>query len=277
MNVRKRLAATLAAVAAMMALGGCAAAHPTAVDTVIGVDGQRVSLHDADSSQARPLVLALHGLGSTGAAFAQLTGLSAFADQHGFAVAYPDAHPAPHVLGLTRGSSANSGRAWNAGDCCGDASANDVAYLVDVVAAAAQHTKIDKHRVYVIGLSNGGMMALRAICDAPTVFAAAGSVAGPYLGQTCRRPVWRHLHGGADPVVPFHGGISPGSAYLGVPANWCGCSFPDSATEPQRFSKTTVSVVFINHGLHTWPKPADGSWNLYGNQNLWSYISRYSL
>ena len=69
-------------------------------------------------------------------------------------------------------------RAWNAGaSCCGGATTDDVTYLRRVVAAVAARVPVDRHRVYVVGLSNGGMMATRAVCDAPQDFAAAGTVA----------------------------------------------------------------------------------------------------
>lgn len=170
-----------------------------------------------------------------------------------------------------------SDRAWNAGDCCGGSTANDVSYLRDVVATIAFRTRIDLRRVYVVGLSNGGMMALRAICEAPTVFAAAGSVAGPYLGTSCARPIWRHLHGVDDPVVPYRGGTSPGSQWLQLAPNWCLCSFPDSTTESARFSRTTVSVEVFKTGLHSWPRLDDGAWNLNGDRDLWNFMARYHL
>ncbi len=272
------------------------ACAPPTVETTLVVDGQRVAVHYVSLTAGRPLVLALHGLGSTGASFEQLTGLDAGADAHGFVVAYPDAHisttptmtttpsvspnvagapttwlPAPgttvlpaarrnakgdatpahgFVEGLDERSTVSSMRAWNAGYCCAGSTADDVTYLRHVVTAVAQRVNIDRRRVYVIGLSNGGMMALKAICDAPTVFAAAGTVAGPYLGATCARPVWLHLHDANDPIVPFYGGIPPGSAFLGVAKDWCRCSFPNSATEQRRFSPLTSQVVLVANGLH---------------------------
>ena len=77
-----------------------------------------------------------------------------------------------------------------------------------------------------------------------TVF-AAGTVAGPYLGTTCARPIWLPLHGAKDPIVPFHGGQPPGSAYLGVAKDWCLCTFPNSAVEQRRFSPMTIQVDLV--------------------------------
>jgi poly(3-hydroxybutyrate) depolymerase len=296
-----------------------AACTPTKpLESALVVDGLHVSVHFSPRATAQPLVIALHGIGSTGSDFEKLTGLDAFADTHGFAIAYPDAHIAPDaglpepvttpsptpaptptlspaqpvtaskITNFVEGAATTgttpattttaSGRAWDAGTiCCGGSTTDDVAYLKHVVTAVAAKTKIDLHRVYVIGLSNGGMMALKAICDAPDVFAAAGSVAGPYLATTCARPVWIHLHGAHDPVVPYLGGAPPGSTFLHVPADWCGCSFPDSSTESARFSAFTVAVVRAPYGMHTWPKLGDGSWNVDGNTALWTFLSRFTL
>jgi len=39
--------------------------------------------------------------------------------------------------------------------------------------------------LHIVGFSNGGMMALRAICSAPETFAAAGSVSGLPTDDPC--------------------------------------------------------------------------------------------
>ena len=39
----------------------------------------------------------------------------------------------------------------------------------------------------------------------------------------------------------------------------------------------TVSVLIAAHGSHTWPTRGDSAWNLDGNADLWSFISRYHL
>jgi poly(3-hydroxybutyrate) depolymerase len=168
---------------------------------------------------------------------------------------------------------ASTNRAWNAGTtCCGGVTIDDVTYLRHVVAAVAGRTPVDLRRVYVLGLSNGGMMALRAVCDAPDLFAAAGSVAGPYLGGRCGRPVWLHLHGGNDPIVPYAGGIPAGIPGLGVAYNWCRCSFPSTATEASRYP-VFVGVSYARTGTHTWPSVGDRAWNLDANSRFWQFFT----
>ena len=275
--------------ALLLLLAACSSAGPArqapaaaaAVDKTLVVDGQRVLLHYRAGAAATPLVLALHGINSNGAAFSKYTKLSTFADDHGFAVAYPDGHVAPHVpvddVANAAGGGYGPGRAWNAGICCGASTADDVSFLLRVVTAVERQTAIVKSRVYVIGLSNGGMMALRAICDAPGVFAAAGSVAGPFLGGSCEKAVWEHLHGTQDLVVPLHGGPSPGVKFLGVPVNWCGCSFPDSTTESARFPHQDAIVKIFAKAGHTWPSVGDKAWNFDANLELWNFLVKHKL
>jgi poly(3-hydroxybutyrate) depolymerase len=305
MRVGQALARVAVAVVPMVALlVGCV---PAGKDVTLVVDGETAILHHQPSKTPRPLVVVLHGLGGNARDMQKVTGMSAFADQNGFSVVYAEAHrvvprpvpvPAPgdagtlvgsvRVLQSTRAVAARSvnemhlgatgsTRAWNAGAaCCGGAWGDDVTYLRHVVDRAARSVPVDRRRVYVVGLSNGGMMATRAVCEAPDVFAAAGSVAGPYLGTSCRRPIWHQVHGGNDPIVPSAGGVPPGSAYLKIERNWCRCSFPSSLTEPRRF-RGWVGVTFRPAGTHSWPTLSNPSWRLDGNALLWQSVRGFRL
>jgi poly(3-hydroxybutyrate) depolymerase len=177
----------------------------------------------------------------------------------------PTKRPSPLVAGT---------RAWNAGICCALALRNDVGYLVDVVHSVEASVPVDPARVYVVGFSNGGMMALRAICSAPSVFAAAGSVSGPFLGTSCDRPIWRHIAAAQDPVVPPGGGIAPGAPALGVARDWCGCDWPATTTEQARFGPF-VSVYVAPSGGHSWPTPTSTNWAFDPEGDLWGYVSRF--
>jgi predicted esterase len=179
----------------------------------------------------------------------------------------PKKRPSPLVAGT---------RAWNAGICCALALRNDVGYLVDVVHAVAASVPVDLTRVYIVGFSNGGMMALRAICSAPEVFAAAGSVSGPFLGTSCEKAVWRHIAAAPDPIVPAAGGISPGAPTLGVVRDWCGCTWPATTTERARFGPF-ASVFISPTGGHSWPTPDSTNWSFDPERDLWSYVSRFHL
>jgi hypothetical protein len=151
-----------------------------------------------------------------------------------------------------------------------------VRYLVDVVHSVAATVPVDASRVYVVGFSNGGMMALDAVCSAPNVFAAAGSVAGPFLGSHCARPIWRHLAAAPDDVVPPFGGIPAGLPKLGIVRDWCGCSFPATTTESARFGPF-ASVLISPTGGHFWPTPSSSTWSYDPERDLWGYVSHFHL
>ena len=72
-----------------------------------------------------------------------------------------------------------AGRNWNAGLCCGQAAGsniNDVGFIEQVVNDVSTRTLIDRQHVFVTGMSNGAMMALRMVCQTAT-FRGAASVA----------------------------------------------------------------------------------------------------
>jgi len=111
-----------------------------------------------------------------------------------------------------------AGLSWNAGGCCpGGTHANvpDVQYLQMVIDGIAKVYGGSEENVFVVGVSNGGMMANRLACEDSRIKALV-SVAGPLVNGTygaehtstfkCpnRVPVL-HVHGMADPIVPYNG------------------------------------------------------------------------
>ena len=64
---------------------------------------------------------------------------------------------------------------------------------------------VDKKRIYVGGLSMGGMGTYELVYRNPRKFAAAFAICGganPKIARKLRRPAWRIDHGEADEVVP---------------------------------------------------------------------------
>jgi poly(3-hydroxybutyrate) depolymerase len=96
----------------------------------------------------RPLVVALHPTGTSGAQFQSTCGWDAESDQHGFVVVYPDG-------ALSAGSS--GGFAWNDWEFTG-AAPNDISFLAALIRRMRVVYGIAPCQVYMTGFSNGAMM-----------------------------------------------------------------------------------------------------------------------
>jgi polyhydroxybutyrate depolymerase len=157
-----------------------------------------------------PVVMALHGAFGTARQFERESGLSELADREGFLVVYPQG------IGL-----GDFFRHWNSGYCCGKArklNLDDVGFALAAVDDAARRNPIDRTRLYVVGFSNGGMLAYRIAAEHPDVVAAVAVVSGTIGGVPTRRePEWSiapptrpvallTIHGLADENIPYDGG-----------------------------------------------------------------------
>jgi poly(3-hydroxybutyrate) depolymerase len=205
-NLKSTVAAIALLIASVLGVSGTVVARAqTAPGPVVNAttnytlaSGRDYQLRtDLNRQTAVPLVVALHGFGGTASDLSASSGLSPFMDGKGWALAY--------------GHAALPERAWNSGEGLDASPQDDIAYLRQVVADAATRTPIDMTRIYVWGHSNGGMMAERAMCQAPDLFAAAASMSGPLASQTygtCGTGPFNvyHMHGTSDTVVPFFGG-----------------------------------------------------------------------
>jgi len=163
-----------------------------------------------------PLVLVLHGGGGNADYAERMTGFTLLAMQEGFAVAYPE------------GSSRLRGRllTWNARHCCGYAMENkidDVAFIDALISHLIAEHGIDPRRVYVTGMSNGGMMAHQLGIALSHRIAAIAPVVGALFGDEApaAHPVAAlMINGELDRSVPFAGGPPGGrfaSAWDGTP------------------------------------------------------------
>jgi polyhydroxybutyrate depolymerase len=100
---------------------------------------------------------------------------------------------------------------WDAGLCCGlpvTRHVNDVGFLLKVISDIASRTPVDLRRVYVTGMSSGGMMAYAMAAEASTHIAAIASVSGQVEIPTIhpRRAVaTMEFHSVNDPIVSFTG------------------------------------------------------------------------
>lgn len=193
--------------ALLVLAGGSAWAQGPAAPTAqtVSVDGVRrdyLLVAPAKDDGPVPLVIALHGGG--GNAATMVPRWSDTARREGFAVAFPS--------GV--GRAGNMGT-WNAGGCCGYAMTSDsadIAFIGAVIDDVARLRRIDPARIYVTGLSNGGMMTYRIGAALAPRLAAVAVVSGAMFGgeptPSTPLPVLI-MHGVQDDIVPFKGGMSP--------------------------------------------------------------------
>ncbi len=191
-----------------------------------------------------PVVIALHGYNSTATGFAAYHDLGAHADEHGYLVVIPQgthfAHRAAgqayrvtswNMLGHAGPDSDSSNQCLpdatrypcppNCAHCdrctwasCGD----DLGFFETLLDVVGSRYDTDPGRYYLLGVSNGGMMALALGCALPERFAAiAPIIAQLPAGAGCAPPSplpMLHLSAGRDETVPPDGGpASDGFVY----------------------------------------------------------------
>lgn len=248
-----------------------------------GSDQRDVVLHlppAYDGSSQLPLVIVLHGGAGSGEQIQRLSEMDADADELGFVVAYPD------------GSGRLSERlfTWNGEHCCGFAFENnidDVGFISLLIDNLLSHYAIDPDRVYITGISNGGIMAYRAGAELADKVAGIAPIAGTIGGQVNADGVVLlppapsspvaviAFHGMQDQHVLYGGGNGPMALIDGridisvadsiafwVQANGCD---PQPTTETQAGGNiiietysgcagdASVVLVTIVDGGHAWP------------------------
>jgi polyhydroxybutyrate depolymerase len=146
-----------------------------------------------------PLVVVIHGAFDTAKGMEKVSGFSELADREGFVVLYPNGMG---IWGFLQH--------WNAGHCCGKAAEDrldDVGYLAETIKDVCARVEIDGSRVYMVGFSNGGMMAYRFAAERSELLAAVAPLAASIGGKPSEdAPEW-HIPSPAYPVsvISFHG------------------------------------------------------------------------
>lgn len=251
-----------------------------AIVTAIGMAAtaqERVFHHDGIERRAliegplgegpRPAIIALHGGAGTAYRMKRLTRFPVVGD--GWIEIYPQ--------GLDR--------AWNDGRRALSGGAlrttDDVGFLKRLIAELVREGHIDAKRIYFAGISNGGAMVQRLVCQAPELVAGAAIVImGFPVGLDC--PPGRSVPmlfqlGTDDPIVPFHGGpitvgvrdrgaVMPAQDTLDFYARRNGCRGretrkiadldPADETTAHRIIFTAcqaaTEAIIVTEGGHTW-------------------------
>ena len=249
--------AYLAIFASQVVLGGCGDESTTriAIDDGEPQMARRVIVHDgiereyfvhvpATVTGPMPVVLAIHGYTSTATGFEAAHNLNPHADKHGYIVVYPQGS---HFSTDLPNGSAYRVTSWNdlaanmpptpegphciadadqypcppeCGSCnrCAWTSCNDdVGFISRLLDDVEAEFATDPERYYMLGVSNGGMMALRLGCNLSQRFAAIAPIIAQLApGYACGPSVdlpMLHLYGGMDNTVR-HDGTPAGDGFI---------------------------------------------------------------
>ena len=163
-----------------------------------------------DPKKKYPFILSLHGFTSNGGGQARFFPLADLAEKHGFLYCFPS--------GLEC--------SWNATNACCDFANkhDDSAYLRGLIFWVQKEYSIDKKKVYVTGLSNGGFMSYRMAQDHADLITAIVPFAGVGFKNWPRKPKnpvsVLHIHGTKDSTIKWGGGRISGRAYPSAKENF---------------------------------------------------------
>ena len=125
--------------------------------------------------------------------------MDASADANGYIVVYPN----------------GIGYYWNSWGSPGATyGADDVQFLSTLIDTISADYHVNPKRVYSCGISNGGYMTYALACNIASRLAAVASVSGTlsnYTYANCnleRKIPVLHIHGTADPIVPYATGAA---------------------------------------------------------------------
>ena len=238
-----------------------------------------------EANRRLPLVFVLHGAGGSGAKLPDVTHFNEVADKHGFLVVYPEGFE-KHWNDL-RGIPEWSAQTGNI---------DDVGFFSALIDRLVAKNRVDPKRVYVTGISNGGLMSHRLGCELSAKVAAIAPVVRTFtvkLAERCKpsRPVPALMFfGTADKLVPFEGGEQK-IASISVPVlsarqtadKWAaldGCApkpaVESTASRPGRrlfFSScrqgSEVIAYLLEGAGHNWPPGAA--------ETIWSFFEKHPM
>ncbi len=194
--------------------------HGGEYDKTIKVDGvdRHYLLHvppNYDGKKPLPMIVALHGMGGNSADFEHRTRLNATADKDGFIVAYPDS---------TQWFGQKDWKTWDTdnGIIPPGEHSDDIKFLRALIDDTQSQAKVDDKRIFMAGISNGGMMTFHAAAALSDKIAAIAVVSGAMSGkeESPTQPISvLNIHGTNDSVIPIGGieGVPDSLTQLGIP------------------------------------------------------------
>ena len=167
-----------------------------------------------NGAEETPLIILLHGYGSTGERQDSYLGFSRIANKYGFLLVAPTG---------TRESSGRQSTFWNATSaCCNfqEPSIDDNAYIMGIIERMKAEYNVNSNRVYLVGHSNGGFMSYQLAYNNSESIAAIVSLAGASHADKRESPENAvhvlQIHGTDDSTIRYEGGDIQGNDYPGA-------------------------------------------------------------
>jgi polyhydroxybutyrate depolymerase len=234
----------------------------------------------------KPLIIGLHGYRDMSRWLAVYSGLNVLAEQEDVVLALPNGQR----------------QSWNGVFCCGWSSendVNDVAFIAEMIESIKADHQIDASRIYVVGFSNGGILAQKLLAERPDLFAGGVSVmSGVGDRRTtldiddAKAPIL-FINGTRDNYIPIDE-PSTQRDFNFVPANETAQIWADhygltgkQSQETSAYEEFTWTNDIDNQLIqrlydssHRWP-----NWRLWGfpneapqsTQDIWTFLNQHSL
>ncbi|HIA53354.1 MAG TPA: hypothetical protein EYN91_14910 [Candidatus Melainabacteria bacterium] len=243
-----------------------------------------------DGSKPMPMVVMLHGFMQDKDEIARTSAFKEKADKEGFIAVFPNA----------TGWVGERLRWWNVGNDHLYRS-DDVDYIRQLTDVIPNKLNVDKDRIYLVGFSNGAMMAQQAATKLNDRIAAVASVSGGMLRKQDKPTGDMNallIHGSSDDVIPASGGvlldlcvaprvISASKAFeVWADANGLTPTFTKASGEPiQTYSAVDtesgreVTFYSIKDGNHDWPGAFNSSTpasTFNATDAVWNFLNRHN-
>ncbi len=170
------------------------------------IEGRTRSFHlhvpaSYDAAKPMPMMLLAAGMSQTGKDVEEVFQANKLADKEGFIAVYPDSVNWFDVKDL---------RTWESGNglVLPGQKASDVKFMGDIIEATKKQVNIDPQRIYMAGLSNGGMLTYSTAAALSGTLAGIGILSSTMSGKepTPKAPLSMiNIHGTADRIIPYEG------------------------------------------------------------------------